>query len=185
MYSPAAPNAARASRWKSSQAVRLRYTGHCRVRRAFKFSKKLAEGEVSVPAPETSERPMTMVEKIIARKLAAPGKNHYVKAHDAVLAKTDGGYSHEFTSAQVHEFLRREFGSDYTVKNPVKLAVFEDHLLYADGVARFARFKDKIQTLRDLQREFQAHTGVRDYSAKNGNTRYLPSGGKRTLHRSR
>ena len=134
----------------------------------FKFSKKLALGEVSVPAPETSKRPMTMVEKIIARKLAAPGTEHYVKAGDAVLAQTDGGYSHEFTSAQVHEFLRREFGDEYKVKNPAKLAVFEDHLLYADGVARFARFKDKIQTLRDLQREYQAHTGVRDYSAKNG-----------------
>jgi 3-isopropylmalate/(R)-2-methylmalate dehydratase large subunit len=68
----------------------------------------------------------------------------------------------------VHEFLVREFGSDYKVQNPEKLAVFEDHLLYADGVARFERFKDKIQTLRDLQRVFQKHTQVRDYSAKGG-----------------
>jgi 3-isopropylmalate/(R)-2-methylmalate dehydratase large subunit len=134
----------------------------------FKFSKKLASGEVKVPAPKTPKRPMTMVEKIIAQKLVAEGNDHYVKAGDAVLARTDGGYSHEFTSAQVHEFLRREFGDDYKVKNPQKLAVFEDHLLYADGVARFAKFKDKIQTLRDLQKEFQAHTGVRDYSAKDG-----------------
>ena len=31
-----------------------------------------------------------------------------------------------------------------------------------------APFVDKIETLRQLQREFQSHTGVRDYSAKDG-----------------
>ena len=40
--------------------------------------------------------------------------------------------------------------------------------MYATGVARFAKFEDKIQTLRDLQVAFQQHTGVRDYSAVNG-----------------
>ena len=85
-----------------------------------------------------------------------------------LLAKVDGGYSHEFTTAQVHEFLRAEYGDDYRVQNPEKLAVFEDHLLYADSVKRFAPFVSQIQTLRDLQNEFQRHTGVRDYQAKDG-----------------
>ena len=31
-----------------------------------------------------------------------------------------------------------------------------------------APFAAKIETLRDLQREFQRHTGVRDFSAKDG-----------------
>ena len=46
--------------------------------------------------------------------------------------------------------------------------MFEDHLLYATGVPRFGPFADKIQTLRDLQVAFQQHTGVRDYSARDG-----------------
>jgi len=41
-------------------------------------------------------------------------------------------------------------------------------LLYADGVPRFAKFASKIQLMRDLQREFQRHTQVRDYSAQGG-----------------
>lgn len=135
----------------------------------FAFSKKLGDNTVTVPVPHTAPRPMTMVEKLIARKVVGgSGEAQHVQAGDAVLASTDGGYSHEFTSAQVHEFLKREFGDAYVVKNPKKLAVFEDHLLYADGVARFAKFSDKIQLLRDLQKEFQAHTGVRDYSAVDG-----------------
>ena len=51
---------------------------------------------------------------------------------------------------------------------PSKFAVFEDHLLYATGVDRFSRFERKIQTLRDMQVDFQKHTGVRDYSAVGG-----------------
>ena len=51
-------------------------------------------------------------------------------------SRVDGGYSHEFTTAQVHTFLAEEYGDDYQVQNADKFAVFEDHLLYADGVAK-------------------------------------------------
>jgi homoaconitase/3-isopropylmalate dehydratase large subunit len=135
----------------------------------FPFSNKVAAGEINLPANATGRAPMTMAEKMIAAKMLNPGADGaYVQAGDAVLSKVDGGYSHEFTTAQVHTFLAEEYGAGYQVQNPEKLAVFEDHLLYADGVARFAPFVSQIQTLRDLQNEFQAHTGVRDYSATDG-----------------
>ncbi|HSY52142.1 MAG TPA: aconitase family protein [Thermoanaerobaculia bacterium] len=89
----------------------------------------------------------------------------YVKPGDAVVVEVDGGYTHEFTTAQVHYFLEQEYGPDYAIRNPQKFAVFEDHLIYADDVARMRPFMGKIQTLRDLQREFQQHTGCRDFSA--------------------
>lgn len=135
----------------------------------FPFSKKVAAGEIVLPPNATGRRPMTMAEKMIAAKLLNPGaEGAFVRPGDAVLARVDAGYSHEFTTAQVHEFLRQEYGADYAVQNPDKLAVFEDHLLYADGVERMAPFAPKIQRLRDLQREFQRHTGVRDYGAVDG-----------------
>jgi len=137
----------------------------------FAFSKRLADGLVTLPEHTGSERPMTMFEKMVAKKLVSgntTGEQVFVKPGDALLARTDGGYSHEFTTAQVHEFLIRQFGEGYSVTNAKKLAVFEDHLLYATGVPRFARFADKIQTMRDLQKVFQKHTGVRDYSAVDG-----------------
>ncbi|MBN4077375.1 hypothetical protein JYT19_00520, partial [Sulfobacillus acidophilus] len=61
-----------------------------------------------------------------------------------------------------------EFGQNYQLKNPDKFAVFEDHLIYAGGVKKMAPHINKIQILRNLQKDFQKHTGVRDYSAKNG-----------------
>ena len=135
----------------------------------FPFSKKVASGAIKLPPNATRKRPQTMAEKMIAAKMLNPGPDgRYVQPGDAVLARVDAGYSHEFTTAQVHEFLRAEYGNDYRVQNPSKLAVFEDHLLYADGVARMAPFSAKIQILRDLQKQFQRHTGVRDYSAVDG-----------------
>ena len=133
------------------------------------FAKNLGEGGVSLPELDTGPRSMTMVEKMIANKLLGRnGAARYVKPGDAVLSQVDGGYSHEFTTAQVHEFLKQEYGDDYSLPNPSKYAVFEDHLLYATEVPRFGRFTEKIQRLRDMQNMFQRHTGVRDYSAEDG-----------------
>ena len=136
----------------------------------FPFAKRYKAGEVEVPLPATAERPMTMAEKVIASHLvgAPEGQPSYVKPGDPCLVKVDGGYSHEFTTAQVHHFLAEEYGQDYSLPNPSKFGVFEDHLLYATGVKKMAPFTDQIETLRSLQKDFQAHAGVRDYSARDG-----------------
>jgi 3-isopropylmalate/(R)-2-methylmalate dehydratase large subunit len=74
----------------------------------------------------------------------------------------------QFTTAQVDFFLVEEYGGDYKLKDPSKFAVFEDHLIYATGVPSMAKFADKIERLREVQREFVARTGVRNYSAVDG-----------------
>jgi 3-isopropylmalate/(R)-2-methylmalate dehydratase large subunit len=134
----------------------------------FTFAKSLKAGEFSLPAINTPSRPMTMAEKIIARNLVGQDDGQCVKAHDPVIAQVQGGYSHEFTTAQVHNFLIEEYGEDYSLPNPSKFAVFEDHLLYAHHNPKFVPHMAKVEELRDLQVEFQQHTGVRDYSAKDG-----------------
>ena len=130
------------------------------------FCARLANGEITVPAPGTAPRPMNITEKILAAKLL-PGQGTHVKPGDAVLVKVDAGYSHEFTTAQVDFFLAAEYG-DYKLQNPSKFAVFEDHLIYATGVASMAKFAPKIEKLRDVQRAFAAKTGVRDFNAIDG-----------------
>jgi 3-isopropylmalate/(R)-2-methylmalate dehydratase large subunit len=132
----------------------------------FAFAKAVAAGEVELPVPATGRRPMTMAEKILARHTV--GGTGYVKPGDSLVVRVDGGYSHEYTTAQVHYFLQQEHGEDYRVPDPERFAVFEDHLIYADEVPRMMPFLDKIQALRELQREFQRHTGVRDFSATDG-----------------
>jgi 3-isopropylmalate/(R)-2-methylmalate dehydratase large subunit len=130
------------------------------------FCARLAKHEITVPAPGTAPRPMNITEKILANKLL-PGQGTHVKPGDAVLVRVDAGYSHEFTTAQVDKFLTDEYG-DYKLQNPTKFAVFEDHLIYATGVASMAKFAPKIERLRELQKAFAAKTGVRNYSAVDG-----------------
>ena len=134
----------------------------------FNFANKLKNGDLKLPLNQTNSRKMTMAEKIIAKNLVNSETQKFVKPGDAVIAKVNGGYSHEFTTAQVHEFLKNEYGEGYNLTEPKKFAVFEDHLLYATDVAKFQPFVKKIEKLRDLQIEFQKHTGVRDYSATDG-----------------
>ena len=128
----------------------------------FPFAKAL--DQIKLPLPNTTKRPMTMGEKILARH--ARGNVKYVKPGDALVVDVDGGYTHEFTTAQVHYFLEQEYGLDYAISNPQKFAVFEDHLIYADDVPRMRPFLPKIDVLRKLQHDFQHHTSCRDFSAK-------------------
>ena len=134
----------------------------------FAFTKAYAAGQVRLPAPDTPRRPMTMAEKILAAHVVGAEGPVYVKPGDALCVRVDGGYSHEFTTAQVGYFLEQEYGAGYALANPAKFAVFEDHLIYADGVPKMAPFSPKIETLRRMQRAFQRKTGVQDYSARDG-----------------
>lgn len=113
-----------------------------------------------------STRPMTMAQKIMASKL-----QHHDDAplfnHQSAIFSVDSGYSHEFTTAQVHQFLRAEYGNDYRIKNAQRFAAFEDHLIYADGVQKYAPFLPLIEDLRALQRDFIKAHGIKDYSATN------------------
>lgn len=132
----------------------------------FAFSRAVERGEIELPVPATGRRPMTMAERILARHVR--GGAAWVRPGDAIAVDVDGGYSHEFTTAQVHHFLTEEYGPDYSIPGPERFAVFEDHLIYADEVAKMRPFLGKIETLRQLQRDFQRHTGVLDFSARDG-----------------
>ncbi|MEE8279057.1 MAG: aconitase family protein [Thermoanaerobaculia bacterium] len=133
----------------------------------FPFARALERGELELPQPATGPRPMTMAEKILAAHRVGEGPPH-VKPGDSLVVKVDGGYSHEFTTAQVHYFLEEQHGPEYQIRSPERFAVFEDHLIYAEEVPKMRAFIDKIETLRELQRQFQRRTGVRDFSAREG-----------------
>lgn len=135
----------------------------------FAWSEQVASGALSVPQPpRRAPRPLTLAEKILERHLRQGRQAGELRPGDAVVVNVDTGYSHDFTSAQVHRFLREEHGEDYKVLNADRFAAFEDHLVYADEVPHLAPFRTKIGELRELQREFQRHSGVRDFAARGG-----------------
>ncbi len=134
----------------------------------FSLTRAFDSGTLTLPSLVASNRAMNMAEKILQRHVVDPGRPDSVAPGDLLRVSVDAGYSHEYTTAQVHTFLQHEFGADYAIRSPQKFAVFEDHLIYADEVPRMKQFADSIATLRSKQREFQVHTGCLDYSAVNG-----------------
>jgi len=135
----------------------------------FAYSRTVADGlSGAPPLPLHAPQPMTLAEKILARHRVGADDATPLEPGDAVIVRVDAGYSHDYTTAQVHYFLGKEYGPDYRIHDAARFAVFEDHLIYADGVPRMAPFGAKIDKLRAMQREFQKHTGVRDYSARDG-----------------
>lgn len=135
----------------------------------FAYSQQLASGRRQPPKlPAREPRPLTLAEKILERHLPAEHARGRIRPGDAIVVNVDSGYSHDYTSAQVHHFLSEEYGAGYGVRNAARFAAFEDHLVYADEVPQLRLFAAKIEVLRRLQREFQRHTGVRDYAAVNG-----------------
>jgi len=135
----------------------------------FPYSQALAAGTQAPPAiPRREPRPLTLAEKILERHLLSPVGSGQLRPGDAVIVGVDSGYSHDYTSAQVHHFLREEHGEHYAIRNAARFAAFEDHLVYAEEVPHLRPFEAKIERLRRLQREFQRHTGVRDYAAIDG-----------------
>jgi 3-isopropylmalate/(R)-2-methylmalate dehydratase large subunit len=134
----------------------------------FAFTRAVAKGEAAVPPVTTPKRPMTIAEKILLSRVAGEPKPAALKPGDAIAVKVDGGFSHDFTSAQVDYFLAEEYGAGYRLANPSKFAVFEDHMLYARDMPTYAKFRDKLIEQSERQRAYQQATGVRDFLVKDG-----------------
>lgn len=135
----------------------------------FAYSQELASGRRYAPTlPARTPRPLTLAEKILQKHLRTPLGEGQLRPGDAVVVGVDSGYSHDYTSAQVHHFLREEYGEQYRVHDPQRFAAFEDHLVYAEQVPQLRPHIAKIDRLRSLQREFQRHTGVVDFAAVEG-----------------
>ena len=127
-------------------------------------------GEVQLPAAGHARRaPMTIAEKILAAHVVGASGAVCVKPGDAVCVRVDGGYSHEFTTAQVHYFLEQEYGAGLPPAEPREVrGVRGPPHLRRTAWRRWRPFSPKIQVLRDMQRVFQQQTGVQDYSARDG-----------------
>lgn len=131
----------------------------------FNFLKSLSHQDKSAKLKDPS--PMTMAQKIMYKKLVF-GTAEDIIHGKSIISQVDSGYSHEFTSAQVHHFLLEEIGEDYSIKNGQQFAAFEDHLIYADYVEKYHQFMPLIEALRAEQRNFIRRNNLRDYSAKKG-----------------
>ena len=136
----------------------------------FNYNKARLSGKVSPPPIETAPRPMTIVEKIIARhafvtagKIGIPT----VKPGDALFAVADVRFSHEYVTPMAESLFKQALGSDARVSSPESVFAFRDHLTFLGRVMspkhREMGLLEKAEGLATTQQSFTEQQQIRLY----------------------
>ncbi len=96
----------------------------------FGYGRARLSAELGAPAPAHAPCPQTLVEKIIAAHVGVA----VVKPGDAVFARADVRFSHDYVTAMIGALLRAGFGDDYRIVEPESVYLFRDHLTFAESV---------------------------------------------------
>jgi 3-isopropylmalate/(R)-2-methylmalate dehydratase large subunit len=136
----------------------------------FNYNKARLAGKVSPPPLETKARPMTIVEKIIARHaFVTAGKIgvEAVKPGDALFAVADVRFSHEYVTPMAESLLKQALGPDARVTEPESVFAFRDHLTFLGRVMsqkhRDMGLLEKAEGLATTQEDFTTKQGIRLY----------------------
>ncbi len=136
----------------------------------FNYNKARLGGRVSPPPIETQPRPMTIVEKIIARhafvtagKIGVPA----VKPGDALFAVADVRFSHEYVTPMAESLFKQALGSDARVSEPESVFAFRDHLTFLGRVMspkhREMGLLEKAEGLATTQESFTSQQKIKLY----------------------
>ncbi len=138
----------------------------------FNYNVARLQGKVALTPPRTPKRPMTLGEKILARRWvvdAAHGKIGVpaVKPGDEGFVLTDIRFSHEYVTPMAAIFFEQLVGADVKVNDPGSILMFRDHLTFLPEAMTPERIKegllDVALQLEKKQREFAAVQGIRLY----------------------
>ncbi len=136
----------------------------------FNYNKARLAGQVSPPPIETAPRPMTIVEKIIARHaFVTAGKIGVaaVKPGDALFALADVRFSHEYVTPMAESLFKQALGPDARVSTPESVFAFRDHLTFLGKVMspkhREMGLLEKAEGLATTQQSFTEQQNIRLY----------------------
>jgi len=136
----------------------------------FNYNKARVAGEVTPPPLETSARPMTITEKIIARHAfvrAGEVGVAAVRPGDALFAVADVRFSHEYVTPMAESLLKQSLGPDARVTEPESVFAFRDHLTFLSKVMspkhREMGLLEKAEGLATTQEDFTTKQGIRLY----------------------
>jgi len=143
----------------------------------FDYNQRRLAGELSPPEVTTPPRPMTMVEKIIARHAVRDARTgetgvDAVAPGDALFVRAGVRFSHEYVTPMAAGLFRSALGDDARVRDPGSVFTFEDHLAFLARVMpeekRRKGLLDKAQGLAGTQNEFSRRHGLKLYGEIEG-----------------
>jgi len=147
----------------------------------FNYNKARLSGKVSPPPIETGPRPMTIVEKIIARHaFVTAGKIgvEAVKPGDALFALADVRFSHEYVTPMAESLFKQALGADARVSEPESVVAFRDHLTFLGRVMspkhREMGLLERAEGLATTQESFTTKQNIKLYGS-------TPEGGSEAI----
>ena len=136
----------------------------------FNYNKARLSGKVSPPMIDTAPRPMTIVEKIVARHaFVTAGKIgvQTVKPGDALFAVADVRFSHEYVTPMAESLFKQALGPEARVSEPESVFAFRDHLTFLGRVMspkhREMGLLEKAEGLATTQESFTTKQNIRLY----------------------
>ncbi|HWZ91512.1 MAG TPA: aconitase family protein, partial [Polyangiaceae bacterium] len=136
----------------------------------FAYNKARLAGTVRPELPAHAPRPMTLAEKILASHAvrdAARGELGLgaVAPRDALFARADLRFSHEYVTPMADALFRTGFGENARVAAPESVVLFRDHLTFLAQVMpekhRALGLLEQAAELVSVQQAFAARHGVR------------------------
>ncbi len=138
----------------------------------FEYSKARFSGSVAPPPVTTPARPMTLVEKVIARRAVADAATgrigvEAVQPGDALFVRADVRFSHEYVTPMAEALFTGAFGKDARVTHPESVFAFRDHLTFLGQVMPTEHLKmgllERANGLATTQQSFTERQGIRLY----------------------
>ena len=134
----------------------------------FPFNVARMQKKVFLPPIKTSQRPMTLAEKIFAHHMISDKGEVSVpaaKPGDTGFAQADLRFSHEYVTPMAAIFFERYVGKDAKVNDASSIIFFRDHLTFLDEVISEEKKKlgllDLATQLKLKQQDFAARQGIK------------------------
>jgi 3-isopropylmalate/(R)-2-methylmalate dehydratase large subunit len=127
-------------------------------------------GDVPLPVPSSRERPMTLLEKIVAAHVVTDARGERVGVPavapgDAVFVRADNRFSHEYVTPMADALFRRALGEEARVADPETVLLFRDHLTFVRHVLgrdpRKLPLLEQAELLPAVQAAFAKRHGIR------------------------
>jgi 3-isopropylmalate/(R)-2-methylmalate dehydratase large subunit len=136
----------------------------------FAYNAARLRGESTPELPRQAPRAMTLAEKILAQHAVRDAQSGSVGVSavapgDALFARVDLRFSHEYVTPMADALFRAGFGQDAQVADPNSVVLFRDHLTFLESVMpekhRALGLVEQSRELVTVQRDFARRHGLR------------------------
>lgn len=135
----------------------------------FNYTKARLAGEVPMERRPEERRPLTYVEKIIARSARSP-----VSATDVYFVRANWRYSHDYVTGMCAAFMQGAMGPEMALHDVDSIKCFADHLVYVEQTMSAERramgLLDSALAMGAMQEDFCAQYGVQLHHRAPGRT---------------